>query len=151
MYGIGTDGVFEPSAIAVNIRKHLTTTRGGHNTPRTSRYTPPLLRYQPQSFTNGESSEVHGPPEIVRRNLHLRKESSSWWKEKPYKRWQSTPKRGLEFNIFKVIICKRQRFNILDNCLVQSFLFPQNLQFLNTFLVFLISLSNTICFRSGDA
>ena len=48
------------------IRKHLTTTRGGRNTPMTSRYTTSLFRYQPRSFANEESSEVRGP---------------GWWKK----------------------------------------------------------------------
>ena len=36
------------------------------------------------------------------------KESSSWWKYKPYKRWRSTPKRRLECNISKVTNCKQK-------------------------------------------
>ena len=95
------------------IRKHLTTTRGEHNTPMTSRYTPSLFCYQPRSFTNGEISEVCRPPDIGGRNLRPRKESSSWWKEKSYKRWRCTPKRGLEFNIFKVTICEQQACNLV--------------------------------------
>ena len=51
---------------------------------------------------------------------------------------------GLECNILKMTIrevktCNRvdvKRFNILVNCRVQFFLFPQNLTFFNTFLVF---------------
>ena len=53
---------------------------------------------------------------------------------------------GLELKILKVTIrevkaynrVSVKRFNILANCRVQFFLFPQNLKFLNTFLDLLI-------------
>ena len=31
------------------------------------------------------------------------------WKEKSYEKWRSTPKPGLEFNIFKATICEQAR------------------------------------------
>ena len=46
--------------------------------------------------------------------------------------------------------CECQSFNILVNCSVQFFIFPQNLTFANTFFVFLISVSDSIFYRSGD-
>jgi len=50
-------------------------------------------------------------------------------------------KQGLEFNISKVTNCKPKVYNLVSkfqytlNCLVQSYPFPQNLKFENTFLV----------------
>ena len=38
----------------------------------------PLFGYQPQSFANGENLDVRYPYEIGERNLHPRKEPSSW-------------------------------------------------------------------------
>jgi len=38
----------------------------------TNRYTPSLFGYQPQSFANGENSDVRDPYEIGGRNLHPR-------------------------------------------------------------------------------
>ena len=43
-----------------------------------------------------------------------------------------------------------KRFNILANCRVQFFPFPQNLKFLNTFLVFLIIPIRFDLPRSGE-
>ena len=61
---------------------------------------------------------------------------------------------GLEFNISKVTNFKQKACNLVSvkvvNYPIQSFLFPQNLKFFNTFLVFMISLSDPIFFRSGD-
>ena len=56
-------------------------------------------------------------------------------KEKKYKKWRSTPKPGLKFNILDVTIrevkaCNRisvERFNILVNCRVQFFFFHKTL------------------------
>ena len=42
------------------------------------------------------------------------------------------------------------RFNTLVNCRAQFFLFPQNLKFLNAFLVFLIIFIRFDLPRSGD-
>ena len=75
-----------------------------------------------------------------------------------YNKWWSTSKRGIEFNILKVTLCELKacnrvnvkRFNILVNYRVQFFIFPQNLKFLNTFLVFLIIPIRLDLPRSGD-
>ena len=85
--------------------------------------------------------------------------SSSWWKDNPYKRWRSTPKRGLEFNISKVTNCKGKTCNRVNVkvsiylliCLVQSLIFAQNFKFVNTFLVsrYLYQI-RSVFFRSGD-
>ena len=66
--------------------------------------------------------------------------------------------RGLELKILKVAIhevkaCNRvnvKRYNILVNCREQFFPFPQNLKYLNTFLVFLIIPIRFHPPRSGD-
>ena len=67
-------------------------------------------------------------------------------------------KRGLEFNILKVTICEQQACNVV-NVNVSIYLlivecnlfpFPQNLKFLNTFLVFLTILIRFDLPRSCD-
>ena len=95
------------------------------------------------------------PYEIGVRSFQPRKDPR---KEKEYKRWWSTQKRGLDFKILKVTICQLKacnrvnvkHFNILVNCRVQFFIFPQNLRFFNTFLVFLIIPLRFYLPRSGD-
>ena len=59
--------VFEPSAIAVNIRKNLAITRGGHNISRTSRYTPSLPLPAPEFR---QRRELRGP-----------QPTRDWWKK----------------------------------------------------------------------
>ena len=65
---------------------------------------------------------------------------------------------GTWINILKMTICEVKacnnvnikRFNMLVNCRVQSFLCPQNLKFLNRFLVFLITPIRFDLPSSGD-
>ena len=79
-------------------------------------------------------------------------------KEKGSKKWWSTQKQGLEWKILKVTIievksCNRvnvERLNILVNFRVQHFSYPQNLKFLNTFLVFQIISIRFDRPKSGD-
>ena len=44
----------------------------------------------------------------------LWEESSSRWKDKPYKRWRPRLKQGLEFHISKVTICKPKARNLVN-------------------------------------
>ena len=79
-------------------------------------------------------------------------------KEKEYKKWWLTQKgdlvKILYVTICEVKACNRvsvKRFNILVNRGEQFFLLPQNIKFLNTFLVFLIIPLRFELPRSGDS
>ena len=95
-----------------------------HNTPKTRRYTPPRFRYQPRSFANGESAEVR-----------------DWWKK------CTSPGRSQARSGKISHIKDGDPHRNGDSSFISqkwSFLFPQNRKFVNTLLVFLISLSNPI-------
>ena len=90
------------------------------------------------------------PIERARRptaRLHPRKE---WWKEKPYKRRRSTPKRGLEFHIFKVTIREQQACNLVNvNVSIYMLIVKCNLSFFHKTLSSWIRFFSDIPVRFG--
>ena len=102
--------VFEPSAIM--IFENIWRPSGVDITPRWRAGKHSLSLPLPAlEFRQWRELGYPRPSEIDGRNFYPRKESNSWWKEKPYKKWRSTPKPGLEFHILKVTICEQQACN----------------------------------------
>ena len=134
---------------------HLVTTGWTFQGKETAKYTPSLFRYHPQE----RNQTCRYTYEIGGRGFHTRKNPSSWEEGERIQKKMIHTETGTWVNIVNVTIrevkaCNRvnvKRFNILVNCRVQSFFFPQNLKFSNTFVAFLIIPFKFDLPRSGDS